>query len=65
MSIEKAQNSIPLSKRALATGGVSWLIVEVSKSESKHAAMAMILIAVVAVCYMVADEIKDRRHAKD
>ncbi len=65
MSMEKAQNSIPLSKRALAAGGVSWLISQVSNSESKHAAMAMILVTVLAAFYMIADEIKDRRHAKD
>lgn len=59
------QNAIPLSKRALTASGTSLLIAQVSNSESKHAAMAMVIIAVVAVCYMIADGIKEwKRHAK-
>lgn len=60
------ENSIPISKRALTASGVSLLIAQVSKSESKHAAMAMIIIAIIAICYIVADGIKEwrRGHAK-
>ncbi len=59
------QNGIPISKRSGFGLATMLLIAELSKSANEHAPMAMILVTVLAALYMIADEIKDRRHAKD
>ncbi len=59
------QNGIPISKRSGFGIATMLLIAELSKSTAEHAAMAMILVTVLAALYMIADEIKDRRNAKD
>lgn len=55
--------SIPISKRSMTGYGAMWLIMDLNKSTSDYVIWAMGFVTLLAVAYMVADEIK-RRKAK-
>lgn len=57
------ETGIPISKRALTGGGAMWLIKELNESTSEQALAAMWFVCILAVAYMIADEIR-RRHEK-
>ncbi len=54
------ETAIPVSKRSITGYGAMYLIMKLSESTSEYAFHAMIVITVLAVAYMVADEIKGR-----
>ncbi len=53
--------NVGASKRSVYGIAAMGMILKLSASEAKYALAAMILITVLAVAYMVLDEIKDRR----
>ena len=50
------------SKRSVYGIAAMGMILKLSASEAKYALAAMILITILAVAYMVLDEVKDRRN---
>ena len=55
------ENAIPVSKRSVMGYGTMLLIVKLNESASDHVIWAMGFVALLAVAYMAADEIKRRR----
>ncbi len=56
--------NLGLSRRSTAGIAAMGMLMKLSASESPHTFQAMVMITVLAVAYMIMDEIKDRRHAK-
>jgi C4-dicarboxylate transporter len=58
-------NNVGVSKRS-ATGITAMvMLMKLSTSDGKYALPAMIGITILAVTYMIANEIKDRRNGKE
>lgn len=55
------ETAIPISKRGITAGGGILAIMELNKSTSDYVLWAMGFVTFLAVAYMVADEIKNRR----
>ncbi|HEG43023.1 MAG TPA: hypothetical protein ENH94_03135 [Phycisphaerales bacterium] len=54
-------NNLGVSRRSLSAITAMGMIMKLSASDGKYVAGAMVGIIIVAVVYMVLDEIKDRR----
>ncbi len=59
------ETGIPVSKRALFSGGGILAILELNKSTSEYVLYAMGFVTFLAVAYMIADEVKRRRNGTD
>ena len=57
------ETAIPVSKRSITGYGAMAAVMKLSGSDSEYAFHAMIVITILAVAYMVADELKHRRKA--
>ena len=55
------ETAIPVSKRSITGYGAMFLIIKLNESTSDYVIWAMGFVTVLAVAYMIADEIKGRR----
>lgn len=58
------ETSIPISKRSITGYGAILAILKLSGSTSEHTFEAMCFVTVLAVAYMIMDEIKGRRNGQ-
>ena len=59
------QSSMPISKRSSVGLGSMFFVLKALESESKHVALAIVSLVIMAAIYIIADGIKNRRQNVD